>query len=293
MNEFWQQVVDGLGSGTVYAGLALALAVVYAGTGVVNFAQGEQAALAAFIAWTQVSHGGNAWLALVTAAAVSAGLGAGLERLFVRPVESATPLTLLTVTVGLLLGLNGLTSIIWDPDQHLLTSPFGSGSVSVGGVRLTADQIGTTAVVATAMVALSGFFRFTDLGLRLRAVAMNPKAAALVGIPVGRMRMLGWALAGVVGAVVGVMAAPTLGVSAQMMQGPLILAFAAATLGGFGSRAGAVIGGLLIGVLTTLAARYVPGLGGDLALVVPFAVILGVLLTRPIGLVSGSGRRSP
>jgi branched-chain amino acid transport system permease protein len=284
MNEFVQQVIDGLGSGTVYAGLALALAVVYVGTGFMNFAQGEQATVAAFVAWTLVSHGVGPWPALVAGAAGSAVLGALIERLLVRPVEGAAPLTQLTVTVALLLGLNGLTAIIWGADQHVMASPFGSGVLPIGGITLTADQIGSTAVVAAVVIALGGFFRFTDLGLTMRAVALDPDSAALLGIRVGRMRTAGWALAAAVGAVAGVMAASTLGVSSQMMQGPLLLAFAAATLGGFGSRAGAVVGSLLIGVMTALAGRYVPGLGGDLALAVPFAVIAVVLLARPSGL---------
>jgi len=149
---------------------------------------------------------------------------------------------------------------------------------------LTAQQIGSALVVLTVLLLTGAFFRFTDLGLRLQAAAQNPASARLLGIDVGRMLALGWGVAAAVGAVAGVVFAPTIGVSPGMMDGALLLALAAATLGGFESRAGAVIGGLVLGVAANLASRYVPGLGGDLQLLVPFVVIFVVLLVRPQGI---------
>lgn len=284
MTELLQQIVGGLATGSIYAGLALALAVIYEGTGLLNFAQGEMAALAAFGAWSLTTTGWSLWLTLPVVIAASALIGATIERILIRPVEGSSPLALLTVTAALLLGLNGLIAVTWGTDPHTLNSPFGTTTFTIADITITAQQLGATAVVTLVMILVGGFFRLTDLGLKMRAVAQNPHSAELLGTRPGRILAIGWALAAAVGAVAGVMAAPIIGVSTDMMQGPLLLAFAAAALGGFGSRLGAVTGGLTIGVATALAGRYIPGLGGDLALAVPFTVIFVVLLARPSGL---------
>ncbi len=284
MTELAQQIVGGLATGTAYAGLALALAVVFAGTGMINFAQGELAALGAFIAWSLSSVGWPMWLILPVAVVACAVLGALVERVLVRPVEDASPLALLTASAALLLGINSAIALIWGTDPRTLASPFGSAVVHVGWVTLTAQQVGAATAVLGAMVLVGLFFRYTGLGLRMRAVALNPASAVLLGIRVGFTRMIGWAIAAAVGAVCGVVIAPTVGISPAMMQSPLLLAFAATVVGGLGSRIGAVVGGMLIGVGTALAGRYVPGLNGDLALAVPLLAIFGVLLIRPTGL---------
>jgi branched-chain amino acid transport system permease protein len=284
VNEFLQQLAGGLATGSVYAALALALSVIYSGSGILNFAQGQFAVVSAFLALTFVENGWSVWLALPVVVVLSALLGAAIERTLVRPVENASVLARFTVTAALLVGLNGVISIVWDNDQHGFATPFGAGVVNLGPVVLTAQQIGSTAVVIVVMAAVAVFFGKTDLGLKMRAVSMNPASATLLGIHPGTMLALGWALAAAVGAVAGVMAAPTLAVSTDMMNGPLLLALAALALGGFGSRLGALVGGLVIGVLDALAARYVPGLGGDLSIVVPFVIIWVVLMVRPHGI---------
>ncbi|SOD97765.1 branched-chain amino acid ABC transporter permease [Blastococcus haudaquaticus] len=284
MTELWQQVLSGLGSGFIYASLALAICLVFQGTGAVNFAQGVMATASAYLAWSLVSNGMNFWLALVLVLAASFVLGALIERVFIRPVEGSSPLVMLTVTVALLIGLQAVVALIWGDDPQQLQSPFGGGSVEVFGARLTAQQLGAAAVVLVTLLLAGAFFRFTTLGLRMRAAAQNPASARLLSIDVGRMLALGWGLAATVGAVAGVIFAPTLGVSPAMMDSSLLLALAAATLGGFESRGGAVVGGLVLGVAANLASRYIPGIGSDLQLVVPFAVIFLVLLLRPQGL---------
>ncbi len=284
MTELWQQILSGLGTGFVYASLALAISVVFQGTGVVNFAQGALATVSAYLAWTLVTHGVNFWVALPIVVVASFLIGAAIERVLVRPVEGAGPLTLLTVTAALLIGLQSVVAIIWGDDPQRLDSPFAGGPVEVLGAVLTAQQLGSAAVVLGTLLLAGAFFRFTTLGLRMRAAAQNPASARLLAIDVGRMLALGWGLAAAVGAIAGAVFAPTLGVSPGMMDGALLLALAAATLGGFESHAGAVVGGLVLGVATNLASRYVPGLGGDLQLVVPFVVIFVVLLVRPQGL---------
>jgi branched-chain amino acid transport system permease protein len=284
VTELWQQILSGLGTGFVYASLALAISVVFQGTGVVNFAQGALATVSAYLAWTLVTHGVNFWVALPIVVVASFLIGAAIERVLVRPVEGAGPLTLLTVTAALLIGLQSVVAIIWGDDPQRLDSPFAGGPVEVLGAVLTAQQLGSAAVVLGTLLLAGAFFRFTTLGLRMRAAAQNPASARLLAIDVGRMLALGWGLAAAVGAIAGAVFAPTLGVSPGMMDGALLLALAAATLGGFESHAGAVVGGLVLGVATNLASRYVPGLGGDLQLVVPFVVIFVVLLVRPQGL---------
>lgn len=284
MSELWQQVLSGLGTGFIYAGLALAISVVYQGTGVLNFAQGVMATVSAYLAWSLVTQGFSFWVALGLVVLISFVLGAAVERVFIRPVEGASPLVLITVTAGLLVGLQAVVSIIWGEDPQRLDTPFGGGRVTVLGAVLTAQQVGSAAVVLVTLLLAGAFFRFTTLGLRMRAAAQNPASAALLAIDVGRMLALGWGLAAAVGAVAGVVFAPTLGISPAMLDSSLLLALAAATLGGFESRAGAVVGGLVLGVASNLASRYVPGIQGDLQLLVPFAVIFVVLLVRPQGL---------
>lgn len=293
MTELLQQVVNGLSTGCVYAALALAISVIYQGAGILNFAQGEMAAVAAYSAWSLDALGWPMWASLPVVFAGAAVLGAAIERLLIRPVEGASVLALVTVSTALLLGINGLVTVLWGTDPHSLDGPFGTEALSMGEVTVTAQQLGGAATVLVVMAAVGLFFRFSDAGLRMKAVAQNPDSAVLLGIRPGVMRAAGWALAAAVGAVSGFVAAPATGVNPEMMQAPLLMAFAAAALGGFASRIGAVVGGIALGVLTALAARYVPGLNGDLALSVPFGVIFLVLLLRPHGLFSrGSAVRA-
>jgi branched-chain amino acid transport system permease protein len=284
MTEFLQQIVTGISVGLVYGGLALALNVVFQGTGVMNFAQGEMAAFSAFCAWALVASGVSIWLALPIVAIVAFFAGVAVERVFIRPVESGEELDILIVTVGLYLLINASTGAVWGFLPKSLESPFGEGVIHVGGVLITAQQLGMAAILLLVVIAVGALFRFTAIGLRIRAAAQLPTSSRLLGIRVGRMLAVGWGIAAAIGAIAGVMAAPVIGISPDMMQAPLLLAFAAAALGGFESRIGAVVGGVLIGVFSSLAAAYVPGLGGDLNAVVPLAVIVLVLLVRPQGL---------
>jgi len=284
VTEFLQQTVSGLTTGLVYAALALAIALVFQGTGTLNFAQGEFATLAAFVAFALSGAGLSWWLVVPLLVVLAFLFGAGVERLLVRPVEGSSPLALLTVTAALLLGTNAAVALIWGTDVRAAASPFGGAVFHLGPLTFTAQALGGCALVLVAMLLCGLVFRATPLGLRLRAVADNPDSAQFLGISTGLMLAVGWGLAAAVGAVAGLVAAPTLGLSPELMTSPLLLGLAAATLGGFSSRIGAVVGGLLIGVLSNLASRYVPGIGGDLQLVVPFAVIFVVLLVRPQGL---------
>jgi branched-chain amino acid transport system permease protein len=284
MDEFLQQIFSGLAIGMVYGGLALALCVIFQGAGVLNFAQGELAALATLCAWQLIADGWSFWLALVVVTIGSFVLGMIIERVLIRPVEAEHHLSLLVITLGLFIGINAIMGLVWGFLPKSLDSPFGSGVVEVGDAILTAQQLGMAATIMLVVAVVGAFFRFTQTGLRMRAAAQNPESSRLLGINVGRQLMFGWGLAAAVGAVAGAMSAPVIGTGPDMMLNTILLAFAAAALGGFTSRIGAVIGGLTVGVTTNLASTYVPGIGGDLSLVVPFAVITVVLLFRPTGI---------
>ncbi|MET8862095.1 branched-chain amino acid ABC transporter permease [Nonomuraea sp. NPDC004580] len=284
MAGFLQQVVEGLGAGAIYASLALALVLIYQFTGIVNFAQGELAMFSTYIAWQCVAAGLPFWLALVLTLAVSFAGGMLIERVIIRPVEGAPELTLVIVTVGLFIFVNAAAGWIWTFLIKDFPNPFPGGALEAAGVSVNVSTLGVLGVVALTMGLLYLLFQHTKIGLGMRAVATNPASAKLVGIRVGWTLALGWGLAATVGAVSGVLVAPLLFLEPNMMGGVLIYAFAAATLGGFDSPVGAVVGGLIVGVAETLAGAYVGVIGSDLKVGVPLVIILGVLLLRPQGL---------
>ena len=284
MADLAQQVVSGLASGGIYASLALALVLIYRATGVVNFAQGEMAMFTTFVAWTLMEHIAY-WPAFALTLVLAFLGGALLELTLIRPVQSAPPLTVVIVTIGLLIGLNGLARRIWGNEPRTLESPFSTDPVRIGGVAFSIQDLGIIGVSLAIVALLWAFFRFTKLGLGLRAAAVNPAESRLVGVRVAWMLALGWGLAAVLGAVAGMMAAPPLGSFDQNLMQPILLyAFAAAVLGGIDSPLGAVVGGLLVGVMVNLVGTYVDFVGADLRLPVALAIILGVLLVRPAGL---------
>jgi branched-chain amino acid transport system permease protein len=284
MAGFVQQVVEGLGAGAIYAGLALALVLIYRFTGVVNFAQGEMAMFSAYVAWQFMDGGLPFWAALALTLAVSFAGGMLIERVVIRPVEGAPELTVVIVTVGLYIFVNAAAGWIWSFLIKDFPNPFPDGALRAGGVAVGYSTLGVMAVVGLVMGLLYLLFRHTRIGLGMRAVAANPESARLVGIRVGRTLALGWGLAATVGAVSGVLVAPLLFLEPNMMGGVLIYAFAAATLGGFDSPGGAVAGGLVVGVAETLAGAYLDFVGSDLKIGVPLVIILVVLLVRPQGL---------
>jgi branched-chain amino acid transport system permease protein len=291
MAEFWQQVVAGLASGGIYASLALALVLIYRSTGVVNFAQGEMATFSTYVAWTLVQHGLGFWGAFVLTLGISFAGGVAVERVLIRPVESRPVLTIVIVTIGLLILVNGLTTWIWGGAVKKFPSPFSTRPIHVGGAAFSIQDLGIVAVCLAAVVCLSLLFRFTKVGLGLRAAALNPEESRLVGVRVSWMLALGWGLAAVLGAVAGMMVAPVVFLDPNMMQGILLYAFAAAVLGGLDSPVGAVVGGLVLGVLLNLLGTYVETLSGQMRLVAGLAVILAVLVVRPAGLFGRTAAR--
>lgn len=277
-------MVIGLASGGVYASLALALVLVYRASGVVNFAQGEMGLLATYLAWTLVDAGIPYWGAFFATLAVAFAGGVAVERAVVRPVESAPVLTVVIVTIGLLIALNGLAGWIFGPEVRSFPSAFPSETVDVGGVVLSVQNLGVVAVSLAVVGLLWAFFSLTRLGLAMRAAAMNRESSRLLGIRVGWMLALAWGLASALGALSGMLVAPIVFLDPTTMQSVLLYALAAAVLGGLESPGGAVAGGLLIGVLVNLLGTYVGAVSSELQLVVAFGVILLFLLVRPAGL---------
>src|ERR671915_1083416 len=288
--DFMQQVVSGLASGGIYASLALALVIIHRSTGVINFSQGEMATLSTYIAWTlTVNHGWSYWPAFVATLAFSFVFGVVTHRVVIRPVERGNVLRVVIVTIGLLIAVNGFVIWHWSGEPQALKSPFGTGTVDVGGVVVSWQDVGTLIVTLGIVVLLWFLFQFTKVGLALRAAAVNPQEARLVGVRVTWMLALGWGLAAVLGAVAGLLTAPTVLLEPSMMQPVLIYAFAAAVLGGIDSPLGAVVGGLLLGLILNMLSflSQYQGFGWfneELKLPAALLVILIVLLVRPSGL---------
>jgi branched-chain amino acid transport system permease protein len=286
MQQFLQQVLGGLADGSIYASLALALVLIYRATHLLNFAQGEMGMFATFIAWSLVTHHGfSYWPAFFLTLAIAFVGGVGIHRVVIRPLDRAPELTVVMATIALLVILNGLAAWIWNPEEKILISPFPNDTWDVGGVQVSQLSVGVIGVVFTCVVVLWVFFRFTKLGLAMRAAAINPQASRLLGVRVTWMLALGWGLAAVLAAVSGMMAAAQLFVfNPSYMQVVLIYAFAAAVLGGIESPVGAFVGGLLLGVTINLLGRYVHAIGPELQLPVALVILLAVLLVRPAGL---------
>jgi branched-chain amino acid transport system permease protein len=279
-----ETLIDGIATGSIYGALALALVLIYRSTGIVNFAQGEFAMFSTFIAWSLTEAGVALGLAILLTLAVSLVGGMVVERALIRPVEGGQELTLVTVTLGLFILVNGLARWIWGSTNRGFPNLFPDGSADLGGVGVSYEAVGLLAVLLGVVGVLWLIFQHTKLGLAMRAAAVDPAASRLVGVPVGRMLMLGWGMAAVCGALAGVLVAPRLFLDPSLMGPVIIYSFAAATLGGFDSPFGAVLGGWIIGVAEALAGGYVEFIGQDLKILVPLGVILGVLLVRPQGL---------
>lgn len=285
MTEFFQQVVAGLASGGIYALLALALVLIHRATGVINFAQGEMATFSTYILWTlTANHAWPYWPAFFVVLVVSFAGGFAIHQTIIRPVERGSVLRVVIVTIGLLLLLNGLMTWIWTGEVRAVQSPFPAETIEIGGVAISIQDLGTIAVALIAVLVLWLFFQFTKVGLALRAAAVNPSEARLVGVRVPWMLGLGWGLAAALGAIAGMLTAPSVFLDPTMMQGVLIYAFAGAVLGGIDSPIGAVVGGLTLGVVLNLLGTYVDFVGSDLRLPAALLVILVVLLVKPSGL---------
>jgi branched-chain amino acid transport system permease protein len=285
MQTFFQTLTTGLSDGSIYGSLALALVLIYKATEVINFAQGEMAMFTTYIAWALMGHGSTfEWWAFFATLGIAFIGGAALQQTVIRPLERASVLTAVMATIALLVILNGLAAWIWSPQLQFFPSPFPTSSWVIGGVHISKQDVGTFGVVMACVVVLWLFFRFTKLGLAMRAGALNPDAARLMGVRTSWLLALGWGFAAALGAVSGMMVAPTVFLTPNMMQAVLIYAFAAAVLGGLESPVGAIAGGLTLGVLLNMLGQYVHPVTVELRLPVALGILLVVLLIKPAGL---------
>jgi branched-chain amino acid transport system permease protein len=281
MEAFLHQVFSGLANGGIYASLALALVMIYQSTHHINFAQGEMAMFATYLAWSMINSGMSYWWAFLLTVLISFVAGVVIERIIIRPVENSPVLSVVTVFIALLVIFNSVAGWIFTYTIKTFPSPFPEEPL-FSNRYISSHELGSIGITLVVLVALYLFFRFTPLGLAMRAVAQNPLSSRLVGIRVGWMLALGWGLAAAVGAVAGMLVAPIVYLEPNMMSGVLLYAFAAALVGGIDNPFGAVLGGFMVGILENLIGAYV--VGTELKLTVALVLIIGVLLFKPTGL---------
>ncbi len=290
---FGEQIVLGLMTGALYALVALAIVLIYRSTDIINFAQSEMAMFGTFAMWSiwlsGVAFFSNPWVLLVLAGLFGLGLGAVVERVVIRPVEGKPILTIVVVTLGLFLVLNSVATWIWA--QGELPKSFPSplsllDSWDIGFASIPEHRVLIFAIGVAAMVLLGLLFNYTKVGLAMRATAQNPLAAQLMGINVGNMLTLGWALSGALGGIAGALIAPVVTLHPAFMLPVLLYSFAAAVLGGLNSAPGAIIGGFIIGVAENLLGTYTPHaiLGPEMSLPLVLMLLVAILLVRPTGL---------
>ena len=281
MDAFIHQVLAGLATGGIYASVALALVMIYQATHHVNFAQGEMAMFSTYIAWALIQAGMPYWVAFVVTIGLSFIIGAAIERFVVRRVENAPVLAAVVVFIGLLVIFNSLAGWIFTYTIKPFPSPFPKDAW-YGSDFMSPHEVGSILITLIVLALLFVFFRYTSLGLAMRAAAQNPVSSKLVGIRVGWMLALGWGLAGAIGGIAGMMVAPIVYLDPNMMAGILLYAFAGALVGGIDNPLGAVIGGFIVGVLENVLGAFV--IGNELKLSVALVLIVGVLIGRPSGL---------
>jgi branched-chain amino acid transport system permease protein len=290
VHQFLNVTLAGFVQGMIFAAFALALVLIWRSTRVVNFAQGAMAAATAFVALTLIHSGQSYWLALVAALVCGFVLGALIERLIVRRVEGGPELNAVIVTLGLFVAIEALIAVVAGNQVQAFPAPFGLRGLRFGGttVALAPNDLFVIAAVVVVMLLLIALFRFTRVGLAMRASAFGQEVARLLGVRVGRMLTLGWALAAVVGSLAGLLIAGGGIVSPSFMDALVVYGFVAAVLGGLDSPVGAVVGGLLLGLLLAYVSQYVDKNLTDIAALV---VLVVVLLVRPGGLFSSTTAR--
>ena len=281
MEGVLHQIVSGIATGGIYASIALALVMIFLATHHINFAQGEMAMFSTYIALTLLQLGLPYWAAFLATLVFSFVMGVILQRILLEPLANAPVLASVGAFLGLLLIFNNVAGWLFSYTLKPFPSPFGVGDPMFGGM-FSRHELGSTVVTMAVLLSVWAFFRFTRLGLAMRGAAYNPVSSRLVGVPVGRMLALGWGLAAGIGAIAGMMVAPIVFLDPNMMGGVLLYAFAGALLGGITSPLGAVVGGVLMGVIENLAGAYV--VGTELKLTTALVIIVLVLVIKPSGL---------
>ncbi|MEO3768915.1 branched-chain amino acid ABC transporter permease [Micromonospora sp. B9E7] len=283
MDRFVFLTVDGLSRGAVYAAFALALVLIWRAARVVNFAQGAMAVAAAYVAYTVAAATGSYWLGFVVAIVAGLLLGALVDRVVMRHVDHASPLNPVIVALGLVLLIQAVLGMVYGNEFRPAEAPFSRSALSVGGVAvLSPYDLFVFAAIGVVVSGLAWMFARTPVGLRMRAAAFAPEVSRLLGVNVGGMLTLGWALASGVGALAAMLVIPTeLGLHPHAMDLVFVSAFTAAVVGGLDSPPGAVVGGLVVGLLLSYVSGYA---GSDLTPLAVLVLLLAVLLVRPGGL---------
>ena len=292
MEQLIQQIASGLASGAIYALVALALVMIFTATDHLNFSQGELAMFSTYLCWQLIQWGVGFWPALGITVVLSFLIGVAIERIILRPLHNASVLSVVVVFIGLLAIFHSLAGAIWSHTIKNFPSPFPEVAFAGSGY-ISSHQIGMILVSLLMLFALFAFFRFTPLGLAMRAAAQNPVSARLVGIKVDWMLALGWGLAAAIGAVAGALVAPVVYLEPNMMASILLYGFAGALVGGISSPGGAVFGGFFVGVLENLVAYfgnmtekafgiYIVGNGEKLT--VALIIVITILTLKPAGL---------
>jgi branched-chain amino acid transport system permease protein len=290
VTEFLNLTLGGISSGAVYASVALALVIIWRSTRIVNFAQGGMLMFTTFIAYAVIQGTGSYWLGFFVALVSGFVMGAVVERVLIRHVENAPPINAVIVTLGLLILIEAVAGMIWGGQLRSFPPAFSIRGFDVGGTRYAFapnDAFTVIAVFAVAL-ALALLFRGTSLGLRMRATAFAPEVARLLGVRVGALLTLGWALAAVAGSLAGLLVAPQVFVGPNQFDGILIFGFVAAVIGGLDSPGGAVIGGMILGLVLSYVSGYDSSSSVNLAALV---VLMAVLMIRPGGLFSTTSVR--
>jgi branched-chain amino acid transport system permease protein len=292
--EFLQFTLSGISFGMIYAAIALSLVLIWRGTRLLNFAQGGMAMFTTFIAIEVIYRTHNYWAGFVVALAAGLVLGAICELTVIRPTLGKPPLNSVLVTIGLLILLEGLAGILFGGQYRSFPAAFSITGLKVGSTALgisRSDVFVVVAVLVTTLL-LALLFRYTSAGLRMRAAAFNATIARLSGIRVARVLTVGWALAGLLGALAGVLVSPSTFLYPNSMDAIFVYGFTAAVIGGLDSPVGAVVGGLLLGVILSYSSGYMGGsLGSDLTSLVALGILVAVLMIRPDGLFAGARMR--
>jgi branched-chain amino acid transport system permease protein len=283
MDRFLFLTVDGLARGAVFAAFALALVLIWRGTRIVNFAQGAMAAATTYLGYSVTAASDSYWLGLVAAVIGGLVLGAIVERGLMRFVDVHSPLNAVIVALGLVLVIHSILGIVYGSRYRAMQVPFSRESIEIGGTALLSPyDLFVFGTVLAVMVGLALVFTRTDIGLRMRAAAFAPDMSRLLGVNVGRMLTLSWALAAAVGALAAMLVVPTeFGAHPHSTDLVFVYAFTAAVVGGLDSPAGAVVGGLVVGLVLSYVSGYADG---DLSAVAILVLLIGVLLLRPNGL---------
>jgi branched-chain amino acid transport system permease protein len=290
MQEFVEFTLGGISVGMIYAAIALSLVLIWRGTRILNYSQGGIAMFTAYVALVVINHTGNYWLGFAAALAAGLVMGAALERVVVRPVANKPPLNAVIVTIGLLILIEGVAGMIYGGQYRSFPAAFSITGIKIGnfGLGISPNDVFVAAAVLAAALVLAAIFRYTAVGLRMRATAFSPAVARLLGVRIGRVLTLGWALAGLFGALAGVLVSPSTFLYPNSMDSIFVLGFTAAVIGGLESPAGAIAGGVILGVLLNYVGGY---LGSDLVLLFGLVILVLVLMVRPSGLFSTTATR--